>query len=306
MAYVTYNKYRNRMNRRFTRRARTARTKRAPRRRARRYRRKTMSKRSLLNVTSTKKRNTLLNWSNTTATGAFVTPGIRPYVVPATLSTMSIWSPTAMDMTRGDGVLGTKEEMSTRTASTCFMKGLSERLRIETSSGLAWFHRRICIISHQRELAVNASPATYVDTTSGLQRLWRSLSADPSPEAANQLTFLKTYLFRGTENQDWNDLITAPIDTNGVKVVFDKTWTLKSGNSNGIVAERKLWHGMNKNLYYDEDEDGSSMRNSYWCAPTMRGMANYFVIDIIMPGTGGTASDLMKITSTSTMYWHEK
>jgi len=211
-----------------------------------------------------------------------------------------------MDMTRGDGVLGTKEEMSTRTASVAFMKGLSEKLRIETSSGLAWFHRRICIEAHYAVLTINANPPTYADTTSGPQRLWRSLVADPSSEASAQLTAIKNILFRGTENQDWTDLITAPIDTNNIKVKYDKTWTLKSGNANGVVQQRNLWHGMNKNLYYDEDEDGSSMKNSYWSATNNRGMANYFVIDIIMPGTGGTASDIMKITSTSTMYWHEK
>jgi hypothetical protein len=113
-------------------------------------------------------------------------------------------------------------------------------------------------------------------------------------------------LYKGLAGKDWDDLIVAPVDTSRISVKFDKTWTIQSGNSNGVVRERKLWHPMNKNIVYDDDENGDVEQASYFSVDSKAGMGDYYVVDIIQPGTGATSSDLLQISTNSTLYWHEK
>lgn len=113
-------------------------------------------------------------------------------------------------------------------------------------------------------------------------------------------------IFKGVEGTDWVDPILAPLDNNRISVKFDKTWTLKSGNQNGTVYERKLWHSMNKNLEYDDDEIGYQQGSNFYSVSSSQGMGDYYVLDIFSAGFGGSASDLLSINCTSTLYWHEK
>ena len=142
-----------------------------------------------------------------------------------------------------------------------------------------------------------------MDTSNGIERLFLNAAVNNQvPTTAAQFDLL----FKGTENQDWNDPIIAPVDTARVDLKFDKTWTLQSGNNNGIVRERKLWHPMNKNIVYNEDEIGETEGTSYYSTSSKRGMGDYYVIDIIRAGEGGGATDLLRLDANSTYYWHEK
>lgn len=315
MAYVTYNKYRNRQNRRFTRRARTVRTKRAPRRKARSYRRKRMSKRSLLNTTSRKKRNDMLTYSNTAADGS-ITPGEntskQPLNVRANSTFVGVWAATAMNLKRGNGY-NIISDVGARTSTTCFMRGLAEHWRIQTSSSLPWFHRRICFTTADKNWVryFQSSPLqpenTYTDVEGeGMQRQLENF-AEGDPNKVNPFQYYTDRLFKGERNIDWNDFITAKVDDKRVKVKYDRVRTITSGNERGTVRSFKFWHGMNKNLTYDDDVSGEeTFVTNYWAAETNQGMGNYMIVDIIQPGAGGTASDLFRVSSEATMYWHEK
>jgi len=113
-------------------------------------------------------------------------------------------------------------------------------------------------------------------------------------------------LFKGRANVDWNDTILAPVDTTRVSVMYDKTFTLKSGNAYGALLERKLWHPMNKNIVYDDDENGSTEASSYYSTASKAGMGDVFVIDQFYPGAGASSTDLLQFSTNSTLYWHEK
>lgn len=272
------------------------------------------SKKTLLNVTSRKKRNGMLTWSNTSPTGASQTIARNTAFVNGTQNATFLWQATAMDLAavsdsgRGNLFVNVAE----RTSMTCFMRGLSEHIRIQTSSGLPWFHRRICFCSRgispfnslvSGDTPVQGGTTTFSDTSVGMERLWANQGVNTVP---NTIAAQQEVLFKGAFNTDWNDPIVAPVDTTRVDLKYDKTWVIRSGNASGTLVERKLWHPMNKNLVYNDDESGENDATSYYSTASKQGMGDYYVYDIIQPGIGGTAADLFNIFSNSTLYWHEK
>lgn len=280
---------------------------RAPRRR--RYGKKKYggnSKKKILNMTSRKKRNGMLSWSNTTATGANRAMTQGPAIV-ANTGAFFVFAPTMQQL----DAQSTIPNQASRTATTCYMRGLSEHLRIQTSSGIPWFHRRICFtlkgINPFQTVSSLDTPGQpynpYLDTTNGIERPWMNTQINNMTNTQQSMWGL---LFKGTVGKDWDDLIIAPVDSSRVGIKFDKTWCIQSGNANGVVRERKLWHSMNKNVVYDDDENGDSEYGSYYSVDSKAGMGDYYVVDVIQPGTGATSSDLLQIGANSTMYWHEK
>lgn len=249
----------------------------------------------------------MLGWSNTTTAGTTQNVIQTPLYVNGLTNGMLVWCPTAMDLNSA----ATTRNPAQRTSSTIYAKGLSEKLRIQTSSGVPWFHRRICLcvrgitaLNVQQPTPTPVQPYNpYLDTSNGIQRLLFNLFINGSQ---TQIDAILGLIFKGQQNVDWTDIITAPLDTTRVDVKFDKTWTLQSGNSNGVVRERKLWHPMNKNLYYDEDENGEVESSTFFSTDSKRGMGDYYVIDFFVAGAGGSTSDLLQMFPSSTMYWHEK
>jgi len=143
----------------------------------------------------------------------------------------------------------------------------------------------------------------FIETSNGFQRLaFNQQINNMSGTTAAQ----ENIIFKGTVNLDWDDALIAPLDNSKITVKYDKTTRIVSGNANGQVRERKLWHAMNKNLVYQDDESGSSKTTSYNSVTSNQGMGNYYVYDIIQAGAGGTATDLIEVRFNSTMYWHEK
>lgn len=270
-----------------------------------------MSKRRILNTTSTKKRNGMLSWSNTTGTGAVQTTGLGSLnAIGGTgnnIGAITMFCPTAMDLNASGSHTVTLE--SRRTATTCYMRGFSEHIRVQTSSGLPWFWRRICFtLKEDFQAAVgNDTPTNtyrpYVETSNGLERLWLNQTINAMP---NTIADQQNVIFKGVAGVDWNDLIVAPVDTRRVSLKSDVTRTIKSGNQAGTVREFKLWHPMNKNLVYDDDENGVSENSLYFSVASKPGMGDYFIYDIFLPGLGSSATDIINVTANSTLYWHEK
>lgn len=267
-----------------------------------------MSKKGILNLTSRKKRDTMLTWSNTSAGGGQQTPQQNAAFVNGINGGLFLWLATARDLTTGTS-LSTIALESARTATTCFMRGLSENVRIQTNTGLPWFHRRICFTSKGPNPFLTTyagdtgASQQFLENTNGMTRLWFNNNINTTPNYLNQIN---SVIFKGAQGVDWSDTITAPLDTRRITVKFDKTWTMQSGNTNGIVRERKLWHPMNKNLVYDDDESGTSETTSYVSTESKAGMGDYYVVDFIQAGVGGTTGDVLRVESTSSLYWHEK
>ena len=249
----------------------------------------------------------MLTWSNTNSAGV---PGViaqQNAVVNGNQLGFFVFCPTAMDLDANSVI----RNPASRTASTIYAKGLAEHIRIQTSSGIPWFHRRICITTRGvnefntpgADPGVLATQQPFTETSNGIQRLFLNTATN---NAQNTLSGMLRILFKGAQNVDWTDPIIAPIDTARVTLKFDKTWTMQSGNSNGLVRERKLWHPMNKNVVYDEDETGQTQGSVYFSTESKAGMGDYYVIDVISAGAGATSTDQILLAANSTMYWHEK
>jgi len=266
-----------------------------------------MSTKAILNKTSRKKRDTMLTVSNTSSTGAFQELKTGPLIIAGNSNAAVLWLATARDFDR-DGGLNTITDLAARTSTTCYMRGLSETLRIQTNSPVPWIHRRICFTFKGDRLYQPYQGDTigtpWQDTQGpGMRRQWQNMSVT----GANGIyAALITVLFRGVADVDWNDVMTAHIDTTRITLKYDKVRTYQSGNQNGFVRSVKHWHPMNKNLVYDDDESGQSHTTKYVSVDSKAGMGDYYVVDFFAPGGTRTAGDLLSVNSETSLYWHEK
>lgn len=255
----------------------------------------------------------MLTYANTDAVGAISESVVKqPLNVRGNSTYFGVWGSTAQNIKR-DGGYNTIADVGARTSTTCYMRGLSEHIRIQTSSGVPWFHRRICFattdiswIQYTQPPAAGSSLYNYVDVAGeGMQRVFRNIYELSS--FANQVSYYLEVLFKGQRDTDWNDLMTAKVDDKRVRVKYDRVRTITSGNANGTVRSWKIWHPMNSNLTYDDDQVGEqTATTNYFAAETNQKMGNYVIVDIIQPGAGASGSDLLRLQAESTLYWHEK
>lgn len=246
--------------------------------------------------------------------GAPVAPGPGPYVVSAVNSSqISLWCATAMDLSDSSGVPNTIAQESARTSTTCYFRGVSEKIRIQTSSGLPWFWRRICFRAKSAAFLIfaptdsptslNGGNPTFIETSNGMQRLFLNQTIN---SANNTVATWSDIVFKGTVNVDWVDVQTAPIDTRRVDLVSDRRTTIRSGNQAGTVKDTSHWIPYNHNLVYDDEERGNTNDTRYVSVRDKQGNGDLYVMDIFTPGTGGGTTDLLQLTATATSYWHEK
>lgn len=183
------------------------------------------------------------------------------------------------------------------------MRGLKEVINLQTNTGVPWLWRRICFTAKGRFLdnAQNTAAPLYSYTSAGYLRTntdWFANDVQKQP--------LLNPLFRGKEGQDWSNFMSAPVDTERVTLKYDKITTLQSGNQSGIARTYKRWHPMNKNLNYDDDEDGGKEQTNNMSVQTKSGMGDYYVLDIITSGAASSTTDQLLWDPTASLYWHEK
>lgn len=265
----------------------------------------------ILNVSSTKKRDTMINFSNITATsqigGTLYTT--NPAIITGGYTTFNpiVWCATARDNTiqNGGGNPGNKFYQATRTATTCFMRGLAENIEIQVSDGLPWQWRRICftykgILNLLPTLTTAPVFSLAQETSSGWVRTVNQLPNNTYRDSFESL------IFRGSKGIDFNEPLTAPLDTSRITVKYDKTRTIASGNEDGCIRKYKFWHGMNKNLVYADDESGGTENVGSFSVQSKAGMGDYVVVDYFLPRSGSTSSNQLIFNPTASLYWHEK
>lgn len=186
MAYSRYRRKPRRGYRKSARKPRSARPSRYTGRTRRYTRKRPMSKKSILNITSEKKRDTMLSWTNTGSSGESITQRQDATYINGSVGGIYFWSPTARDLYVGPTLVAKANE-SARTSTTCYMRGLSEHLRIQSSSGCPWFHRRICFTAkgsepYRREYTGDTGAAqVFLENSNGLVRLWQNQSINNTP-----------------------------------------------------------------------------------------------------------------------------
>ncbi|ANN22658.1 capsid protein [Gemycircularvirus HV-GcV2] len=264
-----------------------------------------MSVRRILNKTSQKKRDTLLTWSNVdpsnpdpdndtyTPSGATIPGGTGAFQY-------MMFCPTARGLESFTGSLGSKANTTIRTSTTVFARGYKEITQLRTRSGKGWQWRRICFTLKGDSLNEgNSDPASspvFRETSNGYQRLIKI--ADPDR--------VSTLLFRGNNGQDWNDPTMASLDTRRVSVKYDRLRMIRSGNDDGVVRTYKQWFPMNKNIYYEDDESGSTMNTNPFSVESNQGMGDYYIVDIFRANPDTTAEDSLDFECNGTYFWHEK
>lgn len=226
-------------------------------------------------------------------------------------SALFLWNATARtlydDLGTGNPVIAE----SARTSTTCYIKGLSEHIRIQTSSPLPWFYRRVvfCLKFDSFSTAESSPlfpPRDYyvpAGTTGPVRSMYNFINNNTTPLS---LATIQSFMFKGRGGSDWNEMIIAPLDHRRIDVKYDKTFTIKSSTSTGTVKEFKFWHPLNKNIVYQDDENNGGMDSTPTSVLSKPGMGNLFVVDIVSPGIGSAPSDLISINPSATLYWHEK
>lgn len=261
-----------------------------------------MSKKRLLNITSRKKRDTMVLQTNV-STGTPV--GSNTYnrgPAPITGNAIYIWCATARDLTELSGAPNQVINESARNSTTCYMRGLKEKITFSSNDATPWLWRRIVIFSKNPNYrsSTTGSGTTfspYIENSAGYARVVNQ----PFQGAAYD-----DGLWKGQINVDWDDFMTAPVDTRRNDVAYDKTITISSGAQLGTYRSYNRWHAINKNLTYDDDEAGQTMQYSHFSTMDKRGCGDMYVIDVFKPGAGAQAGSILYFKPEATLYWHEK
>lgn len=265
-----------------------------------------MTKRAILNATSRKKRDDMLTASNTNASGSASATEIQPLNVTGNQPYFGLWAATARSFFGGSTPDNSAVyNLANRTASTCYMRGLSEKIRIQTNTAIPWFWRRICFLTKDSDFVGTTNVSNFFRSPQGMLRKFENLGiAGQDP----YITEMQAILFKGEKNTDWNDLITAKVDTAKCTVKFDQTITIRSGNERGTALTKKYWFPMNANIVYSDDENGPYMSSNFASVQSKPGMGNYIICDIIQPGASGagSATDIIRLQAEACLYWHEK
>nr|QXN75546.1 MAG: capsid protein [Genomoviridae sp.] len=273
-----------------------------------RYRKKTrgrkMTRRGVLNISSRKKRDTMLSVTNVAVPQAPISTTLNggyAELQGALGDYVFLFAATARQKISNASTKSSVSDTASRTASTCYMRGLKERWDISTTSGTPWKWRRI-VFTLKGTAAVFADLATEPivvrDPVNGYLR--------PITNLLTNRATLESYIFRGTTGIDWNDHMIAPLDNDRVTVLHDSTKLLNAGNERGVTRTNKYWHGFNKNLEYDDDEVGGTETNNSFSTLGKKGLGDVLVADFVSPAQGSLTTDRMFVKVASTLYWHER
>jgi len=238
-----------------------------------------------------------------------VTSGPVTFNAADGLQTM-LWMPTGRTReTIQGGDQGTIDDIATRTSTTVFYRGLSERIQIQTSGSGAWQWRRICFEFTSNALETDIPgqttlPRPYLFTSSGNMR-----ALGPGMQAGSlgtaYLTHIFNFVFKGRQNVDWNNVFTAKTDPARIKIKYDKYRIIQSHNDTGVIKHYKDWLPMNRTFHYDEDEDAAEQSEAVYASATRGNMGNYYVFDLIFPALSNT-DESISFGPTATLYWSER
>lgn len=254
-----------------------------------------MSRKRLLNITSEKKRDNMVPVS-ATPTGTNATAG--GYVVAGGTPTLLIWNATYRQRIAAD-----PNGTMTRSGDTCFIRGLREMISIRTNaSGTAgaasWLWRRI-LFTAKGLYQVLGTSQDYLYTSSGYTRFLANFNGTAFGTTLTEL------LFQGTYNTDWVDLTTAKTDSSRLTVLYDHVTRLTPQTAGSAYWTYKRWHAINKNLIYNNEENGATETNSGYSTIGKPGCGDVYVVDIFQCATQ-SANDQLYFSPEATLYWHEK
>lgn len=257
-----------------------------------------MTRRRILNVTSTKKRDNVLSLpidDDATQDGVLGTP----YTMSGDNNYGFLWSPSAR-------VNRVELNEVSRNLTETYVPGFKERIEFETSTGAAWQWRRIIFAIKGDDIRQGFPIGTLYnqDNTSGVQRaIWNFLGSSAAAEPAR--ASVEGPLFRGTSGTDWTDRMIAKVDNTRVTLLSDTNRKLISHNDNGRHFTSSRWTRVAKRIVYDEDETGQNKSLEAWSTLGKPGLGDIYIYDAFRCAAG-TEADLLSFAPQCTYYWHER
>jgi len=243
----------------------------------------------------------MLTISNSGASGSAVITSTTG--VAGTAGSQSLWCCTARfshNIQTGDP--NSNALKAGRSAQTCYLVGLAEKVMYSTDSPDSWYHRRITFnykgIGPRTTNAISANQVAFFTTDGSPQRLFAPLNSD-------QVGWLNGTLYEGANGGDWNNTLTAKLDRSRISIMSDTTTMIKSGNSQPVLMTRKYWHPIRKNIQYDDDYNGTSDQSSPWSTQAKPGIGDVYILDQFYCANRTTGLNLT-VNFEPTLYWHEK
>nr|QJB18649.1 MAG: capsid protein [Genomoviridae sp.] len=279
------------------------------------YRGRMPSTRRILNITSTKKRDTMRALTNVDANGNLVStdprasaPNFNNLKVRGNRTSVSLFCPTARGYSFNDRL------DTLRNSDTCFMRGFCDTYDVTSNSGVPWHHRRIVFsCKGNRSLrgpdsdGGSTGPFPWTPALVDSGDYYRNMMDISSTDYSGIRDYLTNYVFDGEAGTDWNSWLNAKCARDRITLHSDRTVLLNPGNERGMTKKYRRYDSYNRNLHYDTDERGSDNKGfTPWAAEKTAGMGDVFVVDIFSPHAFGTADDLLDVNVQSTLYWHEK
>lgn len=252
-----------------------------------------MTRRAILNVTTTKKQDNRLQTD--LVNGNFVPA--TSYGMGAANIFSGLYIPTAMDRDIPDPHV---DLPSYRTSGVCYMRGYQERVTLVNADDTSWQWRRITFTFKGLEIMQSAVPNDGVIVQVSPQGYTRPF-IDMAAGLRNRLT---TIVFKGTQGRDWQDVFQAKIDTQRVTLKSDVTRIIAPKTQGGSITRRKLWYPMNANLVYNEDESGTDVSQAQLSVSSKAGMGDYYIWDLFR--SNDATGTILAAQVSGTLYWHEK
>lgn len=197
-----------------------------------------------------------------------------------------------------------------RTSSRPFIKGIAETYAFLPNDGSVWYHRRI-VVATKFQFTADAATLQGIGAQSGpgavSYRRFSDLTGQASGAYQQMWDVVQDQLFQGVKLTDWTDQMTAKVDNTRFTVLADKRYALTSGNAAPRPYFKKHYTKIEKTVVYDDEENGTSITPSPFSVDSKPGIGNVFVFDLFeAPVPIDTVTSTLAITSTQTLYWHEK
>lgn len=242
---------------------------------------------------------------NTTVPGQVLTINATTTNTSAANVHMIFFSPTYRFL-----VPNTYAYLAARTSTRPYIRGIAENYALVPNDSTLWYHRRIVVACKE---VVGNTPA--VSQVTGAQaiagatsyRQMHDITGDSSSAFSATWDFIQDQLFQGVKTTDWSDQMTAKVDNARFTVIADARYALSSANAASRPRFKKFWTPINKTIQYDDEENGTSITPSPFSIDSKPGVGNIFVLDLFeAPAPISTTTSTLSISSTQTLYWHEK
>lgn len=250
------------------------------------------------------------------------TPGV-PYVMTGEKDWIFAFVPSARDshLNNTSAFPIGQRGMYQRSLTDVYARGYKEFITMATNSGAHWLWRRLVVtmktplwkefplLTVQRQIPLEGG------RSSGQVRTLYDIGSVAGVET-DLAKKVFAVIFEGTLDVDWHNVFNGKPDKRFVKVISDRTTSLKSTNDDAVLRNSKRWYPLNSNMHYNEKEEGDKIKDdpdvatlenqaSKFAADGITGMGDVWIFDFFTCASR-VAADELRFQPNGTFYWHER